>query len=76
MESSTFRYNALSEPDSIRLLVLEPSKSPEADLHGHLVYTTIREYENDIYTGYIAISYVWGDPSPKDPSSSTPSLCP
>jgi hypothetical protein len=62
--SSHYEYEALPEHDSIRLLVLEPSASPEAGLCGHLVRTTIRECEANIYTGYIAISYVWGDPSP------------
>ncbi|KAK4238600.1 heterokaryon incompatibility protein-domain-containing protein, partial [Achaetomium macrosporum] len=67
MDTSTegFRYKPLSEPDSIRLLVLEPSAQPEADLRGHLIHTTIRERGDDICTGYIAISYVWGDPTAK-----------
>jgi hypothetical protein len=62
--SSAYQYEALPEHDSIRLLVLEPSPTPEAELRGHLIATTIRECEANIYTGYIAISYVWGDPTP------------
>jgi hypothetical protein len=65
MESNSFPYIPLSEDDFIRLLHLEPAESVDTPLHGRLVHTTIRERANDIYAGYIALSYVWGDPSQK-----------
>ncbi|KAL2192534.1 heterokaryon incompatibility protein-domain-containing protein [Corynascus similis CBS 632.67] len=61
MEQGTLEYASLPEPDSFRLLLLEPSEDYDADLRGQLIHTTIREREDDIYTGYLALSYVWGD---------------
>ncbi|KAI0015645.1 heterokaryon incompatibility protein-domain-containing protein [Xylariomycetidae sp. FL0641] len=58
-----FEYKSLAEADSIRLLVVEPSQNADADLHCLLEYTTITECENDIFGGYVALSYVWGDPT-------------
>lgn len=60
---SVHRYSPLGEPDSIRILVLEPALDSAAELRGHFVYTTLSHCANDLFDGYIALSYVWGDPT-------------
>jgi hypothetical protein len=64
MTPTIFRYDPLAEPDSIRLLLLEPSDDADAELRGSFVHTTTRERADDILDGFIALSYCWGDPTP------------
>lgn len=61
---SEFQYKPLTEPDSIRLLILQPG-SFEQEIHCSLIRTTISHCDRDIVNHYIAISYVWGDPNEK-----------
>lgn len=65
MESNPFHYKPLLEWDSIRLLMLEPSGDRDAELRGSLAHTTIRSCLDDITSGFIALSYHWGDPAPR-----------
>ena len=59
-------YTALSKPDSIRLLKLNPASNNRMPLMGSLVNTTLRECRDDLFNRYTAISYVWGNPLPTD----------
>jgi hypothetical protein len=63
---ASFRYTDLSEPDSIRLLQLQPSTIPSSEIRCSLVHTTLAECEHDIIDHYMALSYVWGDPASLD----------
>lgn len=56
---TAYQYEPLS-PGSIRLLVLQPSASPDADLRGSLLCTTLSECNYDLIDNYTALSYVWG----------------
>ncbi|KAH9229070.1 hypothetical protein K456DRAFT_1777851, partial [Colletotrichum gloeosporioides 23] len=47
-------------PGSIRLLVLQPSASHDAQLRGSLLCTTLAEADYDLIDPYTALSYVWG----------------
>lgn len=57
-----FVYDALTEPDSIRLLALEPSTEHTAPIRCSLIHTTLASCKHDIIDHYTALSYVWGDP--------------
>ncbi|APA09178.1 hypothetical protein sscle_04g039480 [Sclerotinia sclerotiorum 1980 UF-70] len=61
MAKSRYQYKPLNEFDSIRLLVLQPSVDITTNIHCTLVTTTLTKCENDIISGYTALSYVWGD---------------
>ncbi|KAF4915960.1 Heterokaryon incompatibility protein 6, OR allele [Colletotrichum viniferum] len=56
---TAYQYEPLS-PDSIRLLVLQPSASHDAELRGSLLCTTLAEADYDLIDPYTALSYVWG----------------
>jgi hypothetical protein len=58
----TFKYEPLTHPDSIRLLVLQPGP-PGRKIHGSLIHTTVSECQYDIHFPYTALSYVWGNPN-------------
>ncbi|KAF9872272.1 hypothetical protein CkaCkLH20_10099 [Colletotrichum karsti] len=60
---SGYRYTPLEEADAIRLLVLYPSADPTAPLGGSLFNTTISDCDADFEIEYLALSYVWGDPT-------------
>src|SRR3569833_2059560 len=66
MTSQTFRYGPLSQPDEIRLLILEPAATNSSPLRGCLQNTTISACDRDLIDSYTALSYVWGNPSPSD----------
>ncbi|KAK1841306.1 ankyrin and het domain-containing protein [Colletotrichum chrysophilum] len=53
-----YQYEPLS-PDSIRLLVLQPS-AYDTELRGSLLCTTLAEADYDLIDPYTALSYVWG----------------
>ncbi|KAJ8059325.1 hypothetical protein OCU04_012286 [Sclerotinia nivalis] len=61
MAKSRYQYKPLNEFDSIRLLVLQPSVDITASIHCTLLTTTLTKCDNDIISGYTALSYVWGD---------------
>jgi hypothetical protein len=64
MESQDrYQYSALTEPNAIRLIVLQPSVDVGSQLNCSLIHTTITECEEDVIGHYTAISYVWGDVS-------------
>ncbi|KAF9878218.1 hypothetical protein CkaCkLH20_04256 [Colletotrichum karsti] len=55
-----YQYEPLSSPDSIRLLLLQPSDARDAELKGSLLNTTLAECDYDLIDSYTALSYVWG----------------
>jgi hypothetical protein len=59
----SFRYGSLTEPDSFRLILLQPSSSHRAALQCTLLHTTLSQCDRDIIDHYTALSYVWGDPN-------------
>jgi len=58
-----FSYQPLTEPDAIRLIVLQPALHDSEKVQCSLIHTTLLHYENDIFDHYTALSYVWGDPT-------------
>jgi hypothetical protein len=62
-EMESFSYNPLTEPDSFRIILLQPSLSHDAELHCSLLPSTLSLCDRDIIDQYTALSYVWGDPS-------------
>ncbi|TEY85205.1 hypothetical protein BOTCAL_0016g00590 [Botryotinia calthae] len=56
-----FEYHKLIEADAIRLLIVHPGNS-SSPVHCSLIHTSLKECRLDIYAGYTALSYVWGDP--------------
>ncbi|KAF7893186.1 uncharacterized protein EAF02_000724 [Botrytis sinoallii] len=58
---AAFEYHNLTESDAIRLLIIHPG-IPSSPIHCSLVHTSLKECRLDIYDGYTALSYVWGDP--------------
>jgi hypothetical protein len=54
-----YPYRPLVEPDSIRLLLIEPGKMQE--IHCSLVHTTLYACRLELFDHYTALSYVWGD---------------
>ena len=60
---TSFRYRSLTEPDSFRLILLQPSSSHSTDLQSTLLHTTLFQCDGDIIDHYTALSYVWGDPT-------------
>ncbi|KAL2062841.1 hypothetical protein VTL71DRAFT_5913 [Oculimacula yallundae] len=65
VSSKVFHYEELSEADSFRLLLLQPSQSHDSPLHCQIIHTTLSQCDRDIIDQYTALSYVWGDPSNK-----------
>jgi hypothetical protein len=61
---ASFEYTNLSEPDSIRLLLLRPSTAASSQIRYSLVHATLAECKHDIIDHYTALSYVWGDLAP------------
>jgi Heterokaryon incompatibility protein (HET) len=59
---SSYPYGALTEPDSIRLIILRPSAVHDAELDCSLIHTTISECDHDLIEPFTALSYVWGNP--------------
>jgi hypothetical protein len=60
-----YRYEKLTEPDAIRLALLQPSHDLQSPLECDLISTTLSYCQNDLLDHYAALSYVWGDPSRK-----------
>ncbi|KAF5501972.1 Heterokaryon incompatibility protein 6, OR allele [Colletotrichum aenigma] len=56
---TAYQYEPLLSPDSIRLLVLQPS-AYDTELRGSLLCTTLAEADYDLIEPYTALSYVWG----------------
>lgn len=61
MTSSTFQYSPLPEPDSFRIILLQPSASRDTPLQCTLLHTTLSQCDRDIIDHYTALSYVWGN---------------
>ncbi|RDL33943.1 uncharacterized protein BP5553_08311 [Venustampulla echinocandica] len=55
--SNPYNYDLLLQPDAIRILLLEPATTQEADLHATISIACLGE--NPLYE---AISYTWGEP--------------
>jgi hypothetical protein len=59
--SQEFKYKPLIEPDAIRLIELQPSSDPLAEVRCSLIYTALSSKDiRDIFSHYTALSYVWG----------------
>ncbi|KAL2076192.1 hypothetical protein VTL71DRAFT_1135 [Oculimacula yallundae] len=58
-----YQHDPITSPGTFRLIRLKPSASLEAELHCDLIHVTIEACTQDIVDHYIALSYVWGDPS-------------
>jgi hypothetical protein len=66
MESSAtdpFTYQPLTEPDSIRLLLIQPATSHTTSIKCKLLHTTLSRCNHEIIDHYTALSYVWGNAS-------------
>lgn len=61
MTLSTFKYIPLSELDSFRIILLQPSDSHDTPLQCALLQTTLSQCDRDIIDHYTALSYVWGN---------------
>ncbi|PVH88068.1 hypothetical protein DL98DRAFT_226057 [Cadophora sp. DSE1049] len=57
-----FRYEPLLGHDSIRLLLLSPSRDDSAEIQCNLTQSTLRDCKEDLIDQYTALSYVWGIP--------------
>ncbi|KAB5518083.1 heterokaryon incompatibility protein-domain-containing protein [Coniochaeta sp. 2T2.1] len=66
MAASAYSYQPLTASDSIRLLVLDPSKDDKTPLHGSLLHTTFADCDYELIEPYTALSYVWGDAAQTD----------
>ncbi|KAI0548379.1 heterokaryon incompatibility protein-domain-containing protein [Xylaria curta] len=64
--NSGFAYSPLVEDDGIRILVLQPAITRDADLIGSLQHVSLAQQYDDLIEPYTALSYVWGDPAPVD----------
>lgn len=56
-------YSDITEPDTIRLIRLEPSPNLESELRCSLIQENIHHCQDDTDKHYTALSYVWGDAS-------------
>lgn len=56
-----YKFSKISDPRTIRLILLQPSQDLEAQVQCSLIEVTLGELENDIVDHYVALSYVWGD---------------
>lgn len=62
-----YQYKPLTEPDSIRLIELQPSSNSAATIRCSLIHTTLSTDKlQDIFGHYTALSYVWGCPDKVD----------
>jgi Heterokaryon incompatibility protein (HET) len=58
-----YEYKPLEEPDSIRLIDLQPSSDPTSAIWCSLVHITLSSEElRDVFSHYTTLSYVWGCP--------------
>ena len=68
-----FQYEALTEKDGIRLIIIPPKVSGNGTVttvnsdafQCGLIHTTLSQCENEIIDHYTALSYVWGDATDK-----------
>jgi hypothetical protein len=60
-----YHYTKLTNPDSFRLILLEPSPTLTAPLQCSLLFSTLLDYDEDIIDYYTALSYVWGNANDK-----------
>ncbi|KAI2624341.1 HET-domain-containing protein [Hypoxylon sp. NC1633] len=61
--SGMFTYRPLLKPDEVRLLLLDPAPSRDADLKGSLQHILLSDHSQDLLSPYTALSYVWGSPA-------------
>ncbi|KAF2493191.1 HET-domain-containing protein, partial [Lophium mytilinum] len=57
-----YKYKPITHQDGIRLLELQPCEDLSSPLSSRLIHTKISSCNEDIYTHYTALSYVWGSP--------------
>jgi hypothetical protein len=60
--AAIYEYQKLTEPDAIRLIILEPSTDLGSPLQCALHSTSSSRCKRDLIDKYTALSYVWGDP--------------
>lgn len=53
-------YQVLVENDAIRLILLQPSSTEDAEIRCKVVHTRLSLYELNTIDHYTALSYVWG----------------
>ena len=58
-----YQYQKLTEPDAIRLILLQQSEDLDTPLSCSLLHTSLSECHNNVIDKYTALSYVWGDPT-------------
>lgn len=63
LEMDDYQYSKISDQNTIRLILLQPSPHLEAELRCSLIQASLEELEDDITEHYVALSYVWGDPT-------------
>ncbi|KAN0113315.1 HET domain containing protein [Hyaloscypha variabilis] len=56
-----YEHIPITEPDGIRLIVLQPSSERAAAVHCSIIHTTLRRAREEIFEHYTTLSYVWGD---------------
>jgi hypothetical protein len=56
-----YQYTRLTEPDSFRLILLQPSRHLTAPLQLAILTATLSQYEDNIVDHYVALSFVWGN---------------
>ena len=60
---TTYQYQKLTEPDAIRLILIQPSEDLETPVSCSLLCTSLSECHNNVIDKYTALSYVWGNPA-------------
>ncbi|KAH8671797.1 heterokaryon incompatibility protein-domain-containing protein, partial [Tricladium varicosporioides] len=62
-EGTPLKYQPLEYWDSIRLLCLQPrsKSSSDEDIKCTIEYRRISDFEDDLASHYVALSYVWGE---------------
>lgn len=58
-----YQYAKITEQGVIRLAVLQPSTNLDAGLDCCLVQKSLADCDHDLAEHYVALSYVWGDPT-------------
>ncbi|CZR67932.1 uncharacterized protein PAC_17831 [Phialocephala subalpina] len=63
-QENFYQYSAITQPDIIRLILLQPSEHLEAKLCCSLIDASLKGCDNDVVE-HVALSYVWGNASLK-----------
>ena len=66
MDWQLYQYHKLRNPNSLRVMKLLPGARHEDEIRCKIVHTSLSQYQFDT-GGYIALSYVWGNPEDQVP---------